>query len=68
MSGVDCERPINRYQPPDWHDRNASLVEKATTTRHVSVARRREAQELKIETDSRTKWSNFENNVKLQER
>lgn len=68
MSGVNCERPINRYHPPDWHARNYKLADEARSTREQSLNLRKEAQLLKIETDTRTKWHNFDNNMRLSER
>ena len=68
MSGAKCERPINRYQPPDWHARNYKLSAEARAKRDQSVALRKEAQMLRIETDTDTKWHNFENNMRLAER
>jgi len=63
-----CERPITRYQPPDWHARNAKLAHNAYSTRNDSHNLRKEAQLLKIETDTKTKWHNYENNMRLSER
>ena len=68
MSGSKCERPITRYQPPDWHARNAKLANHAISTREESLNLRKEAQLLRIETDARTKWNNYENNMRLSER
>ena len=68
MSGVNCERPINRYHPPDWYARNYKLADEARSTREQSLNLRKEAQLLKIETDTRTKWHNFDNNMRLSER
>ena len=68
MSGSKCERPITRYQPPDWHARNAKLAYHATDTRNELLNLRKEAQLLKIETDTKTKWNNYENNMRLTER
>ncbi len=68
MSGSKCERPIERYQPPDWHARNSKLAVNAVTARDDSLNLRKEAQLLRIETDTRTKWHNYENNMKLSER
>lgn len=68
MSGLYTERPINRYQPPDWHARNYKLSDNAKSCREQSLNLRKEAQLLKIETDTRTKWHNFENNMRLSER
>lgn len=68
MSGSKCERPVNRYQPPDWHARNAKLTSQAVTTRDDSFHLRKEAQLLKIATDTKTKWHNYENNMRLSER
>ena len=65
---TNCERPINRYQPPDWHDRNYKLADRARSKREQSLNLRKEAHLLKIETDTKTKWHNFENNMKLSER
>ena len=66
--GSKCERPVDRYQPPDWHARNSSLVSGARTSRQKSVNLREDAQLLKLETDTRTKWHNYENNIKLSRR
>ena len=63
-----CERPVTRYQPPDWHARNAKLAHHAYSTRNDSHTLRKEAQLLKIETDTKTKWHNYENNMRLSER
>ncbi|XP_059088321.1 tektin-B1-like [Tigriopus californicus] len=68
MSGARTERPINRYQPPDWHSRNEKLAYNARETREQSLNLRKEAQLLKNETENRTKWYNFENNMKLSQR
>ena len=72
MSGsgahAKAERPVNRFQPPDWHARNDKLAHTARSGREESINVRKEAQMLKIETDNRTKWFNFENNMKLSER
>ena len=68
MSGAKCERPVTRYQPPDWHARNAKLANHATTTRDESLNLRKEAHLLKIETETKTKWNNYENNMRLNER
>lgn len=65
---TNCERPINRYQTPDWHARNYKLSNGARASREQSHNLRKEAQLLKIETDTKTKWHNFENNMKLSER
>lgn len=66
--GAKCERNVDRYQPPDWHGRNSKLVVEATTTRDQSISLRKDAQLLKLETDTKTKWHNYENNLKLQRR
>ena len=68
MSGAKGERPVTRYQPPDWHARNAKLANHATTTRDESLNLRKEAHLLKIETETKTKWNNYENNMRLSER
>lgn len=68
MSGYRCERLVDRYQPPDWHSRNSSLVDGARTSRDRSTNLRKDAQMLKLETDTRTKWHNYENNMKLSRR
>ena len=68
MSGVNCERPVARYQPPDWHARNYKMADNARAKREESLNLRKEAQQLKIETDTRTKWHNFDNNMRLSER
>ena len=65
---MNAERPINRYQPPDWHARNYKLANSARAKREESLNLRKEAHLLKIETDTKTKWFNFENNMKLSER
>ena len=66
--GMKCERNVDRYQPPDWHIRNRKLVNEASTTRDESISLRKDAQLLKLETDTKTKWHNYENNLKLQRR
>ncbi len=68
MSGVNCERPIARYQPPDWHERNAKMSESVRAKREQSINLRKEAQQLRIETETKTKWHNFDNNMRLSER
>jgi len=87
MSGAKCERPINRYQPPDWHARldtkkslkrfissnhifyrNSKLATNARNLRDDSLSVRKESQLLKVETETKTKWQNYENNVRLSER
>jgi tektin-2 len=65
---TNCERPINRYQPPDWHERNYKMSNSARATREQSLNLRKEAQLLKIETEARTKWHNFDNNMRLTDR
>merc|ERR1711936_526559 len=62
------ERPIGRYAPPDWHARNSKLSEVARNTRDYSHALRQEAKQLRIDAEAKTKWFNYENNVKLNER
>merc|ERR1711963_502189 len=62
------ERPIGRYAPPDWHSRNSKLSEVARNTRDYSHALRQEAKQLRIDAEAKTKWFNYENNVKLNER
>ena len=57
-----------RYAPPDWHSRNTKLSEVANNTRDYSHALRQEAKQLRIDADAKTKWHNYENNVKLNER
>ena len=52
----------------DWHARNAKLAHNAYSTRNDSHNLRKEAQLLKIETDTKTKWHNYENNMRLSER
>ena len=66
--GMKCERNVGRYQPPDWHTRNRKLVVEATTTRDESINLRKDAQLLKLETETKTKWHNYENNLRLQRR
>jgi hypothetical protein len=68
MSGAHCERPVNRYQPPDWHARNSKLFNGAREMREHSLNIRKEAQTLRSETDSAAKWHNFANNMRLSER
>ncbi len=68
MSRVNLERPVARYQPPDWHARNHKLSDSARVKREESLALRKEAQQLRIETDTKTKWHNFDNNMRLSER
>jgi len=62
------DRPIGRYAPPDWHARNSKLSEVARNTRDYSHSLRQEAKQLRIDADAKTKWFNYENNVKLNER
>jgi len=62
------ERPIGRYAPPDWHARNGKISEVSRNTRDYSHALRQEAKQLRIDADAKTKWFNYENNVKLNER
>ena len=45
---TNCERPISRYQPPDWHERNYKLANTARATREQSHNLRKEAQLLKV--------------------
>ena len=68
MSGAKCERPVDRYQPPDWYSRNSKLATNARSLRDQSLTVRKESQLLKVETDTKTKWQNYENNVRLSER
>jgi len=62
------DRPIGRYAPPDWHARNSKLSEVARNTRDYSHALRQEAKQLRIDADAKTKWFNYENNVRLNDR
>ena len=68
MSGAKCERPVNRYQPPDWYSRNSKLAYNASSLRDQSLHVRKESQLLNSETETKTKWQNYENNVRLSER
>merc|ERR1712226_899570 len=68
MVSRTVERPIGRYAPPDWHSRNSKLSEVARNTRDYSHALRQEAKQLRIDAEAKTKWFNYENNVKLNER
>ncbi len=34
MSGAKCERPVTRYQPPDWYSRNSKLASNARCQFH----------------------------------
>ena len=45
---TNCERPVSRYQPPDWHERNYKLANTARATREQSYNLRKEAQLLKV--------------------
>ena len=45
---TNCERPVSRYQPPDWHERNYKLANTARATREQSHNLRKEAQLLKV--------------------
>lgn len=67
-SGLAMERPVERYQPPDWFARNHKLADGAKMSREASFNLRKEAQMLRIETDTATKWHNFDNNMRLSER
>ena len=62
------ERPVGRYAPPDWHARNNKLSDVSRNTRDYSHALRQEAKQLRIDAEAKTKWFNYENNVKLNER
>lgn len=62
------DRPIGRYAPPDWHARNSKLSEVARNTRDYSHALRQEAKQLRIDAEAKTKWFNYENNVRLNDR
>ena len=62
------DRPIGRYAPPDWHARNGKLSEVARNTRDYSHALRQEAKQLRIDAEAKTKWFNYENNVRLNDR
>merc|ERR1712226_1325446 len=68
MVSRTVERPIGRYAPPDWHARNSKPSEVARNTRDYSHSLRQEAKQLRIDADAKTKWFNYENNVKLNER
>jgi len=62
------DRPIGRYAPPDWHARNSKMSEVARNTRDYSHALRQEAKQLRIDAEAKTKWFNYENNVRLNDR
>ena len=62
------DRPIGRYAPPDWHARNSKLSDVARNTRDYSHALRQEAKQLRIDAEAKTKWFNYENNVRLNDR
>jgi hypothetical protein len=37
MSGAKCERPVARYQPPDWYSRNSKMASNARSLRDQSL-------------------------------
>ncbi|XP_067952184.1 tektin-B1-like [Watersipora subatra] len=57
-----------RYQPADWYTSNYSISTNAERQREASFQTRQESRFLSNETDSKTKWDQYDNNTRLADR
>ena len=57
-----------RFQPADWYTSNYSISTNAERQREASFQTRQEARFLSNETDSKTKWDQYDNNTRLADR
>lgn len=57
-----------RYQPADWFTSNYTISTNAERQREASFQTRQEARFLSNETDSKTKWDQYDNNTRLADR
>ena len=57
-----------RFQPADWYTSNYSISTNAERQREASFQTRQEARFLSNETDSKTKWDQYDNTTRLADR
>lgn len=57
-----------RFQPADWYTSNYSISTNAERQREASFQTRQESRFLSNETDSKTKWDQYDNNTRLADR
>lgn len=68
MSVVTFEKPISKVALPDWYGKVAELRQTCDSRRADAFNLRNEARQLRNETDSRTQWDTYHNNVRLADR
>lgn len=61
-------KTATRYQPSDWFTSNYAVSTNAERQRESSFQVRQEARFLSNETDSKTKWDQYDNNTRLADR
>ncbi|CAH1255246.1 TEKT2 [Branchiostoma lanceolatum] len=62
------QKPVTRYNPPDWFTSNFTISTNAERQRDASHQIRQEARNLRNETDNQTSWDQHDNNTRLSDR
>lgn len=61
-------KTATRFQPQDWFTSNYTISTNAERQRESSFQVRQESRFLSNETDSKTKWDQYDNNTRLADR
>ncbi|XP_054288147.1 tektin-2-like [Macrosteles quadrilineatus] len=68
MSVVTFEKPISKVALPDWHGKVAELRQTCDSRRADAFSLWNEARQLRNETNCKTQWDTYHNNVRLADR